>query len=139
MKLTTNFQLEELVHPEIYDRIGSRSFDFLNPLLPLAVQGLRDEFGSITVNDWVWGGNFINSGLRMPNYPDGFAELSSHRFGCAADCKFADADPLQVQLYIKSHADDFPYITRMENAEITKTWLHVEVGKRGNNIIIFNP
>lgn len=139
MKLTTNFQLEELVHPDIYDKVGDRAFDFLNPLLPLALQGLRDEFGSITVNDWVWGGNFVDSGLRLPHGTVG-AKLSSHRFGAAADCKFAEADPAQLQHYIKSNAGEFPYITRMENADITKTWLHVEVGKRSSDfIIIFNP
>ncbi len=138
MKLTTNFQLQELVHKEIYEVCGDRSFDFLNPLLPITIQALRDEFGPIIINDWLWGGEFVNSGLRYPTSQFG-AKLSAHKFGAAADLKFADADPIQVQAYIHSHPDDYPYITRMEDANITKTWAHIECGGRRGDIIIFQP
>jgi len=58
-----------------------------------------------------------------------------------ADCKFYDATPIKVQKYLLEHQDDFPYIVRMEDAKITKTWLHVEVGKRplGQKIKVFKP
>ena len=139
MKVTKNFDLRELVHPEIYKVVGDRSFDFLNPLLPITIQALRDEFGPIVINDWLWDGEFVNSGLRYPMSQFG-AKLSAHKFGTAADLKFLDADPIQVQAYIHSHPEDYLYITRLEDANITKTWLHVEVGdRRSNEIVIFKP
>jgi len=139
MNLTTNFQLEELVHPDIYEKCGDRSADFLHPMLAPTVQDIRDEFGRLIINDWLWGGRFESSGLRLPHGTVG-AMLSAHKFGTAADLKFDDADPQQVQSYILTNIDKWPHITRMENAKKTKTWLHLEVGQRtSNDIYVFNP
>lgn len=138
MKLTTNFQLEEFIHPEILERIGDRSADFLHPMLAPTVQVLRDRFGPITINDWLWGGKFKSSGLRLPKGDVG-AILSSHRFGTASDLKFDAVEPITVQNYIIQHQDQFPHISRLENALVTKTWLHVECGVRTNSIKVFNP
>ena len=137
MKISSNFQLEEFVHPDIYNVIGSRSLDFLHPLLPLVAQQLRDAYGPITINNWLWGGERVNSGLRFSASQFG-TRLSSHKFGCAIDCLFKDTTPIDVQKDILSH-NDYPHITRMENAEITKTWAHIEVGQRNGDIKVFNP
>jgi hypothetical protein len=139
MKLTTDFQLQELVHKAIYTRIGNRCADFLNPMLAPTCQALRDEFGSIIINDYMWGGKFTDSGLREPHGIIG-ARFSAHKFGNAADLKFKTMTPIEVQSMIMEDPSKFPYITRMENAEITKTWLHIETSVRRNSPIkIFNP
>lgn len=138
MRLTENFKLKELVHPDLLSSIGDRAADFLHPMLPIVLQSLRDEFGLIIVNGRYHGIDFIDSGLRMPDGDVG-ARLSAHRFGCAADLKFLDADPEQVQHYINQNNVVYPHITRMENAAITKTWLHVEVGQRYGDIVVFDP
>lgn len=152
-KLTTNFQLQEFIHPWFWVVFGERSYSMLNPLLWMVAQQLRDEYGAITINDWLWKLRtdeyldpaawdrcFTDSGLRRLTGGPG-AEYSAHRWGYAGDFKFADADPQQLQSYIMSNQDEFPSIIRMENAEITKTWLHVEVGRRleGTAIEVFNP
>ena len=170
MKLTTNFQLQELVHPEIYAKVGERCADWLHHDLAPTLQQLRDDFGPIEVNTWVWGGAFVDSGLRkgvydptdnelqvltsrlfddaitFENYREElkrmhskYAEFTAHRGGAAADAKFEDADPQQVQAYILANPDKYPTIVRMENAAITTTWLHLEVGTRRQPIQIFNP
>ncbi len=139
MKLSKNFSLIELVHPDIVERVGDRAADFLHPELVPMLQRLRDMFGSIVVNGQFNGGTFTNSGLRLPNGTVG-AKLSSHRFGTACDLKFTDTTPEEVQEYINDNQDDFPTIRRMENASVTITWLHIEVtGKRVGNIYTFNP
>lgn len=138
MKLTANFKLKELVHPDIINRVGDRAADFLHPELANTLQALRDRFGSIVVNGKYKGKEFTSSGLRLP-YGKVGAILSSHKFGCAADCKFVDIEPIDVQNYIIQHQDEFPSITRLENALVTKTWLHVETGVRENSIRVFNP
>ena len=138
MKVSSNFQLQEFVHPVIFNRIGGRSLDFLHPHLVLAVQDLRDTFGPIVVNDWMWGGRFRDSGLRMPNGTVG-AELSAHRFGTAVDLKFADVTAEDVQSEILLSPGEYSSITRMENAAKTRSWLHLEVGVRHGEIVIFNP
>lgn len=170
MKLTANFQLQELVHPEIYARVGARCADWLHPSLVTTLQQLRDDFGPIEVNTWVWGGAFVDSGLRKGVYEpsdnelrlltsrlfDGletfegyreelkrmhskYAEFTAHRGGTAADLKFEDADPEQVQHYILANPNKYSTVVRMENAQITNTWLHLEVGVRHQNIQVFDP
>lgn len=138
MKLSENFFLDELIHPDILAKIGESSVDFLHPLLVPTLQALRDKFGRIVVNGEYRGIVFTNSGLRKPRGTVG-AALSRHKFGCAADCKFDDIEPIDVQNYVIQHQQEFPYITRLENALVTKTWLHIEVGNRHNSIKVFNP
>lgn len=138
MQLTENFSLKELVHPELLRILGNRAASALNPLLLTSLQALRDEFGPIVVNGTYKGRTFVDSGLRQPHDMQ-YAKYSAHKFGFAADCKFKDVDPIQVQKHILEHPNDYPYIIRLENAEITKTWLHVEAGVREGEIIVFNP
>ena len=138
MKLSPHFFLQELVHPDIYHKVGDRCKDFLHPNLIVNCEAIRDIAGATTINDWSRGGNFKSSGLRTPD--DIGAFLSSHKFGCAADLKFKDITPLEVQRLILAEPHKFPYISRMENAVITKTWLHIEsCDYRQGDIIVFNP
>ena len=138
MQLTDNFSLDELVSSDIIETVGERAADFLHPELAPTLQKLRNRFGSIIVNGTFRGKIFNNSGLRHPKSSIG-ATLSAHRFGTAADCKFYEYAPVEIMRYITNHAGEFPHITRMENAEITQTWLHIEVGERRGHIYIFNP
>jgi hypothetical protein len=174
MKISENFDLKELVNPNIYSRIGDRAADFLNVNTPSVLEDLRADFGPITVNDWPFGGNYKDSGLREPviipskddllnviktmnvNRSDGDqkvydelvklfkgvgAPMSSHRFGCTFDLKFKDHKPEYVYFHILNNQDKYPYISRMENAERTVTWLHIEICTlpRKGDIIVFNP
>ena len=138
MKLSKNFSLSELVHPDIIAKVGNRSADFLHPMAVGTLQALRDEFGSITVNGMFNGQVFKDSGLRLPHGHVG-ANLSSQKFGCGFDLKFSNRKPIEVQNHIILNQSDYPYITRIENALVTKTWLHLEIGERTNSIKVFNP
>ena len=140
MKLTKDFSLQEFVHPDIYERTGARSASFLDRMLPPTCQTIRDKFGGITINDWLWSGRFIDSGLRLPHGGVG-AKFSAHKFGNAADLKFKEVSPIEVQNYIMKHQDKFPHIIRIENAVVTETWLHIETGVRDedDSIHVFNP
>ena len=140
MKVSEHFDLRELVHPDIFNKIGARALDFLNCNAILTLEDLRDNFGPITVNNDHLGGSYKDSGLRMPKGTVG-AELSSHRFGTGFDLKFKDHKPEEVYFHILNNQGIYPYISRMENAERTVTWLHVEfcTNKHEGEIIIFNP
>ncbi len=142
MKISKHFDLRELVNPEIFNHpaIGERALDFININAVPTLEVLRGEFGPITINDWSTGGNYKNSGLRSPNSGVG-APLSAHRFGTGFDPKFKDHEAEYVYFHILNNQDKYPFIRRMENAEITKTWLHIEIStnKREDDIIVFNP
>lgn len=75
MNLTTNFTLEELVHPEIFLELGPRAINTLNLNLPSTLEVLKQQLTknldegrieTVTVNDWSWGGKYKDSGQRRP-------------------------------------------------------------------------
>lgn len=139
--LTEHFDLRELVHPGIYNKVGDRCADFLNPNLAPTLELIKVNFSEfITVNNWHIGGKFESSGLRDWHDPVG-AGYSPHYYGTAADCKFRLHTPTQIYHMILNNQGIYPYIVRMESAEHTVTWLHIEVSSkpRVGDIIIFNP
>ena len=138
MKLTENWSLHEIAHPDILATVGNRCADFLHPELANTCQALRDQFGALFANGMFNGQLFTSSGLRLPLGHTG-AMMSDHKFGCAVDLKSHTVTPINMQNYIIMHQDQFPYITRLESALVTKTWLHVSVGTREGTIKIFNP
>lgn len=148
MKISDNFDVRELVHPDIFNTCKERCKDFINPNLPLTLETLKtlltekldNEVEAITINSWLWGGGFVDSGLRHPKGNVG-ASLSAHRFGTACDCKFKHHTIKEVYDFILGNQSLFPHIIRMENIKATPTWIHLEVstGKREGEIYVFNP
>ena len=124
------FALQELVGPEFFQKWGERSWEWLRPELLQTIDQIREKFGSVTINNWHVGGVFKESGLRDFITSTG-AGNSLHKYGCAMDCKFQGVKPAEVQSYILSRPEMFPLLTCMEDAEITKTWLHVDVRNHG--------
>lgn len=121
-----HFEIQELVPPEIYDARGEAAWELLDARALATLDRMREFFGPIIVNDWHWGGQYRESGLREPNTSTG-ARYSQHKFGRAFDCKFRHTTPLAVYGHILAHQDDFPYLTTLEDIEATPTWLHFDV------------
>lgn len=140
--ISENFDVRELVHPNIYNHpnIGDRCADWLHINLAPTLEAIRANFVEvITVNDWHRGGIFKSSGLRDRRDPVG-GEYSSHYHGVAADCKFKRNTPKQIFDEIMKNQKKYPFITRIENINATPSWLHIEVGRgRIGNIIVFSP
>jgi hypothetical protein len=145
MKITKHFAIEEIVHPEYIEDHGRvKMVNVFKRYAPLTLEGLEtlrewvDE--SIIINDYKYGGSFINSGLRHPNFPLG-SPLSAHYFMLAMDCKFKNRSVKDVQQDILNNQDAHPLITRMEDYRDTPTWLHVQFGLRPKNetIKVFRP
>jgi hypothetical protein len=143
MNLSTHFTVKELVDPETVKAMGEkRAANTVHQVLVDTLEDLKTALdgASITINSYEWGGNYRYSGVRPHTYKEG-ATFSSHRYGNTADCKFKTLTPVWVQRFIMKHQDDFPNIVRMEDAAITKTWLHIETSsrKREGDIIVFRP
>ncbi len=121
-----HFKIYELVPPQVYKDRGQKAWELFDPKLLTAIDMLRETFGSATVNDWKWGGNFKWSGLRTNQCRIG-AKYSQHRFGRAADMKFKNITPAEIRKAIRSDLIGFKEmgVTCIENK--TKTWLHVDV------------
>ena len=121
-----HFQLAELVPPAVLNARGEHAWELLDAALLETIDLIRDRYGPITINNWQAGGTFGESGLRLPGTATG-ALWSQHKYGRAADLKFANAVPKDVQADILAHAEHYPRLTCMEDAAKTVTWLHVDV------------
>lgn len=130
-----HFILEELV-PEMTHRLfGDKAWEFLDERALMVLDRLREKFGSITVNNWKWGGPRQWSGLRTEESPYG-TQYSQHRAGRAFDCVFKAADPETVRTYILEHPEEFPEIGGLELG--TPTWVHFDV-RHHDGIKAFYP
>lgn len=139
-RVTKDFFDIELLPIEYH---GRNYKTFIDVRIVKIAQRLRDQFGSITVNDKYLGGNYNLSGWRPFDTKIG-ASFSAHKFGRGLDLKFnLDLiDPIAVQAYIIQNEAEFIKLglTRMENAHKTITWLHIDCTFTGSDkIVIFNP
>jgi len=164
MKVSANLHVEEITHPWIIDKFGrERCRKVIQRSRWYLLDGfehIRDLVGEpCTINNYMYDSAYkkaiksghqgypaikgrkdlyINSGARIFNDPIGKA-LSTHYIWDTLDIKFKSAKPVAVQQAIMGDENAYPYILRMENAEVTKTWLHVEFGVRQSDIDVFNP
>ena len=108
------FGIEELVPRSIYNRRGDKAWQLLDMQTLQTLEWLRENLGQCTVNNWKWGGNFSQSGLRTFEIymQDGFTmvneaklkmadSLSQHKYGRAFDCKFKDYTAEEARQWIK--------------------------------------
>ncbi|MBL4831615.1 MAG: hypothetical protein JKY55_17240 [Aliivibrio sp.] len=132
------FTLEELIDQTTFNQFGNKAWWFLDEKALITLDQLREAFGALTVNNWAIGGAYQHSGFRHPLSAIG-AKLSQHKFGRAFDVKSKHYTPEQMQAFIIANPERFPYITTIENASQTKTWLHFDVRLRFEpNIVVFN-
>ena len=145
MKANKHFDIRELVHPEFIIEYGeAKMVKVFKSYAPDTLKGLdtlREWFDEpIIINDYKFGGAFVNSGLRHPSDHLG-SELSGHRFFLCMDCKFKGRAIKDVQEDILMNANKHPNITRMEDYRDTPSWAHIQFGWRApdQQINVFRP
>lgn len=123
MYIPEHFIIQELVPKKVYEDRGKSAWELLDDRLLITLDQLRDEYGSITINNWKWYGNREWSGLRTPD-SDWYRPYSQHTFGRAADCIFNEVDVEKVRKDILNDPDKFPCINFIE---LDTDWLHFDV------------
>ena len=120
-----HFSIKELVDKQTYSDRGERAIELLDPYMLWTIDRLRERYGSITINNWSFGGQYQFSGFRPKNCSIG-ALYSQHRLGKAFDLKFKNYTPEQIrsQIKVNKDEDDFKYISCVELE--TKTWVHID-------------
>lgn len=138
MKVSDNFVIQEFVPPEIYSIYGSKSIWFIDPDMIAVAQKLRDDLGKpITINNWHTGGQYKNSGFRMPDTLVG-GKLSQHKFGRALDIKVKGMSAESVREYIRENYYLYDeVITTIEKD--TPTWVHIDKRWTGLNGLLEVP
>lgn len=124
-----HFDTKELVSKQTYQARGERSLELLDPRLLETIDQLRETLGKpITINNWKWGGNFQQRGLRdvefygtALKYSD---SLSQHKYGRAVDFDVKGMEAWQVREHIVINKHLYPHISFLE---LGINWVHIDV------------
>lgn len=120
------FKAQELVPPEVYDILGSKSYCLFEEKVLKQLDSFRIDYGkALKINDWSFGGRYSESGYRDLHTNTG-ASKSSHKFGYAFDIKHYDGSDLEaLRLFVINNSEEYG-IKRVENFDSTPTWIHLE-------------
>jgi hypothetical protein len=134
-----HFSVKELVSEKTYKQHSEASINMLDERALKTLDALRKRFGSCTINNWAWGGNFKHSGLREIEFYSSNEKFlksrSQHKYGRAFDCKFKNHEAHEVRKYILEHQSEFPFITFLE---VDIGWFHFDV-RNGGEIACWSP
>lgn len=136
----THFRIQELVPPELYELLSEEAlWDLFEEEALKALDWMKDMFpkGTITINDWSWGGNYKYSGFRTKSSSD-YSEHSAHSTGKGWDMKFSEYAIEEARERL-GEVEYSPFVRRVELG--TDTWLHVDTIKKGSikSIYFFWP
>jgi hypothetical protein len=133
-----HYKIEELIDPKTFKILGVKAFELFDPSMLWTIDQMRERFGVILINDWLWGGHYKYSGFR-PKYCSVGVTYSQHRLGRAFDLKFSSYTPEEIRVIISENPNDetFKYITCIEND--TPTWLHIDSRPILDRIRWINP
>lgn len=135
-----HFAIHELVAPEtLAQHTEDECWAMFDPDVLKAADWLRERYGPATINDWKWGGEFSQSGLRTPDSKY-YSPTSQHSKGCALDLKFRNKTAQQIRDDLAEYqyqGNQIPYFTRVENQV---SWLHIDTKPTGqSDLYFFNP
>jgi hypothetical protein len=119
------FSIHELVPPNVFHDRGDKAWELLDKKLLLTLDMLRERYGSITLNDYYWGGDREWSGLRTPDSPY-YSPYSQHTFGRAGDCIFKHKTAEEVRKEILDNPGDADF-RLIHSVELGVSWLHFDV------------
>ena len=126
------FKIQELISEAVYKKYGDKSWEFIDTRLIKVLDLLREHFNKpIIVNNWLWGGNLQQRGLRankdelVANKKDYY--ISQHCLGKAVDFNIKGLSAQEVYDEILKNKDKFYLISRVENIKDTPTWVHIDV------------
>ena len=125
MYIPKYFEIHELVPPQVFHERGELAWELMDDRLLEQLDMLRTRYGSMTINNWYWGGPREWSGLRTPDSPF-YGKYSQHTFGRAADCLFHKFTAEEVRKDLLADPQDisFNFIT---SVELGTSWLHIDV------------
>lgn len=131
------FKAYELVSKEDYEKIGdAKVWEIFDSGVIEAIDTIKENFphGTMTINNWYWGGDRNWSGLRTPQSPD-YSLTSMHSYGKAIDAVFSQYTADEVRSFMVSNQRLFPSI---KGIETDISWLHIDSRSR-EDLKLFKP
>lgn len=136
------FKTQEFVSKAVYEKYGEKSIWFIDPRIKKLANFTREFFGkSVTINNWLWGGQYDQSGFREPESTTG-ASMSQHRYCRGIDIKVAGMTPKAVHEAIMANEKAFieAGLTTLEDIADTPFHVHMDIRWTGlNKILIVKP
>ncbi len=119
------FEIHELVSEELYERKGEGAWRYVPVLLIVALDTVKERFpnGTMTINNYAWGGNRKWSGVRTPDSPY-YSLTSIHSFLGAIDAIFSAYDAEEVRQDIINNPEIYPMV---KGIELGISWLHMDI------------
>lgn len=140
MYIPKYFKPQELVPKSVYEERGIKSLQLIDDRLLRIADYLRDRFGSITINNWSYGGNRTQSGLRIQGQQY-YRPYSQHSFGRALDMIFNERNAQEVRTWLKESANEICCLFDIEGFTVEEgvSWLHIDLRNNGKGYNSFRP
>lgn len=135
-----HFEYHELLPPE-HKHLGNwGTLKIMDKNILTVADYFRHMFGSTVINNYNWGGSYMDSGFRnTESYErmnsDFDKSLSQHKYGRAIDVKPNDIDALEAWWFIVDHPVKWlrKGLKRIEAMELTVDgaqypWIHLDCG-----------
>lgn len=137
MKLN-NFTACEFVPKSIYNLRGEKAVQLMDKEVLVFIDKLRDVLGKrITINDWKWGGQFSQRGLRTSESRY-FKPFSQHTFGKALDFDVEGMTAKEVRKWIIEHCE-LEWIKPITFIEDGVSWVHIDTRPTiGDRLVVWN-
>lgn len=133
------FKTHEILPQKIDQMINNEivKYSMFDPRVLIFLDWARDRYGSLTVNDYTWGGSNQWRGLRTPDSKY-YSKNSMHSFGKAVDfvSERFSAQEIITDLKELSKRGKAPEISRVEDLE-GMTWVHGDTKNTNREGIYF--
>lgn len=133
-----HFDIREYVPPETYLARGEKAWMLIDPRLIVVMDVIREELkAAITINDWMWGGDRLWSGLRLAGSPY-YSGYSQHTFGRATDFLVKGYTANEVRAIIVRLFKQGKLPVKGLRLELKVSWVHLDLANVVG-IVLFNP
>lgn len=127
-----NFDLQELVCPDVFKKYGDFAWNFFDPRLLLTIDRIRTKLNKrVFVNNWQGGGSLDERGLRcikcklvQEKIESGKLYESAHLLGKGVDFDVEGLLAEEVRLWIAANKNVWPYPIRLER---DVDWIHLDL------------
>lgn len=121
-----HFKIHELVPKHVYHQRGEKAWELMDESILITIDRLRDKYGSMTINNYYWGGDRNWSGLRTPDSPY-YSAYSQHTFGRAVDIIFnSDITASEVREDLIRNYNNDSVFEFINSVELDTSWLHID-------------
>ena len=128
------FKVYEFAPKHMYEKYSEKAWRFVSVSMIETADTLKERFnlGTMTINDYFWGGQYEWSGIRSPESPE-YSKTSMHTFG-AIDSKFSDYTAQEVRNDIINNPHIYPHV---KGLELGVSWVHTDF-RNEDNLVTFN-